>query len=85
MPGDRITVRDGHVIRNGRRASEPFAVPCGAACDLDSIVVPAGHYFLMGDNRGNSVDSRYWGPVPRSQIIGHAVATFWPPGRVGGE
>jgi len=87
MPGDRIAVRDGHVIRNGRRASEPFAVPCGggAACDLDSIVVPAGHYFLMGDNRGNSVDSRYWGPVPRSQIIGHAVATFWPPGRVGGE
>ena len=86
MPGDRIAVRDGHVIRNGRRAAEPFAAACGGgpACDLDAIVIPAGHYFLMGDNRGNSADSRYWGPVRRAQIIGRAVATFWPPERVGG-
>jgi signal peptidase I len=86
MPGDRIAVRHGHVIRNGRRAPEPFAASCGggAACDLDAIVISAGHYFLMGDNRGNSVDSRFWGPVPREHIIGRAVATFWPPGRVGG-
>jgi signal peptidase I len=86
MPGDRIAVRDGHVIRNGRRASEPFAAACdgGPACDLAAIVIPAGHYFLMGDNRANSADSRYWGPVPSAQIIGRAVATFWPPGRVGG-
>lgn len=86
LPGDRIGVRGGHVIRNGARADEPFAAPCGNAleCDLAEIVVPAGHYFLMGDNRGKSEDSRYWGPVPRSQIIGRAIATFWPPNRVGG-
>ncbi len=85
MPGDRIAVQDGRVIRNGKRVPEPFAAPCGGgpACDLDAIVIPAGHYFLMGDNRGNSDDSRYWGPVLRSQIIGRAVATFWPLGRVG--
>ena len=79
-------MRDGHVIRNGRRASEPFAAPCGGGpeCDLAAIEVPAGHYFLMGDNRGNSDDSRYWGPVPRDQIIGRAVVTYWPLGRIGG-
>jgi signal peptidase I len=86
LPGDTIAIRDGHVIRNGHRAGEPFTAPCGAApeCNLDAIVIPAGHYFLMGDNRGNSDDSRYWGPVDRSHIIGEAVATYWPPGRIGG-
>jgi signal peptidase I len=86
LPGDRIAVHGGHVIRNGRLAREPFAAPCGGGpeCDLAAIVVPPGHYFLMGDNRGNSDDSRYWGPVPRGQIIGRAIATYWPPGRIGG-
>jgi signal peptidase I len=86
LPGDRIAVRDGHVVRNGRRAHEPFAADCdgGAECDLEPIEIPAGHYFLMGDNRGNSDDSRYWGPVPRDQIIGRAVVTYWPIGRIGG-
>ena len=86
MPGDRIAVQDGRVIRNGRRSSEPFVTACGGGpeCDLAAVEVPAGHYFLMGDNRGNSADSRYWGPVPRDQIIGRAVATYWPIGRIGG-
>jgi len=86
LPGDRIAIRGGHVVRNGIEAKEPFIAPCGGGpeCDLGEIVIPAGHYFLMGDNRGNSDDSRYWGPVPRSQIIGHAVATYWPPDRIGG-
>lgn len=85
LPGDRIAIRDGHVVRNGRLADEPFALPCGdgSECDLDAIVVPPGHYFLMGDNRGNSNDSRYWGPVPRAQVIGRAIGTYWPPGRIG--
>jgi signal peptidase I len=84
LPGDRIAVRDGHVIRNGRPASEPFASSCSfAACNLGPIRVPPGEYFLMGDNRGNSNDSRFWGPVPRAWIIGKAVATYWPPDRIG--
>jgi signal peptidase I len=85
-PGDRISIRDGHVYRNGKRQSEPFAEPCGGAdgCDLPrEVTVPAGHYFMMGDNRGSSDDSRFWGPVPRDWVIGQAFATYWPPKRIG--
>jgi signal peptidase I len=85
-PGDRIFIRDGHVYRNGKRQNEPFAEPCGGAdgCDLPrEVTVPAGHYFMMGDNRGSSDDSRFWGPVPRDWVIGQAFATYWPPKRIG--
>jgi signal peptidase I len=85
LPGDTIAVHDGHVIRNGRATREPFTAACGASteCNLDPITVPKGEYFLMGDNRGESNDSRYWGPVPRDWIIGEAIVTYWPPGRIG--
>ena len=85
-PGDKIAIRGGHVILNGKRQSEPFIEPCGGgeACDLPKqITVPADHYFMMGDNRGSSDDSRFWGPVPRKWIIGEGFATYWPPKRIG--
>jgi signal peptidase I len=84
LPGDTIAIRDGHVVRNGTLAKEPFASSCtGAACNLQPITIPDDHYFLMGDNRGNSDDSRFWGPVPRDKIIGEAVVSYWPLGRLG--
>jgi signal peptidase I len=85
-PGDEIAVRDGHVILNGRRQREPFAAPCGegGGCDMpEPITVPEDHYFMMGDNRGASDDSRFWGPVRREWVIGPAFATYWPPDRIG--
>ena len=86
LAGDTVAIRDGHVIRNGRRADEPFAVACGGAdgCDLpEAITVPAGMVYMLGDNRGNSLDSRFWGAVPIRWVIGEARAAYWPPGRVG--
>jgi signal peptidase I len=85
--GDRISVLEGHVIRNGKRTDEPFARPCEipSACDFPRpIRIPRGYVFMMGDNRGQSDDSRFWGPVPVDWVIGKAFATYWPPSRLGG-
>jgi signal peptidase I len=86
-PGDKIRIEDGEVIRNGRRLDEPYVRPCGgpgAGCDYPGeLTIPAGHWFMMGDNRGASDDSRFWGPVPRDWFIGGAFATYWPPDRIG--
>ena len=85
-PGDRLAIEDGHVILNGERQEEEFTRGCGGGGDCNfprEVRVPADHYFMMGDNRGASDDSRFWGPVPREWIIGGAFATYWPPKRIG--
>ena len=85
-PGDHLQIRNGRVVLNGKLQKEPFTEPCrgGEGCDLPkTVTVPAGHWFMMGDNRGSSDDSRFWGPVPRAWIIGQAFATYWPPKRIG--
>ncbi len=69
-----------------RRPTSPTSCPAAAAdaCNLPKpITIPPDHYFMMGDNRGASDDSRFWGPVPRDWIIGKAFATYWPPDRIG--
>ena len=85
-PGDTIRIVEGRVIRNGKPAKEPFITPCGSGslCEYPTpFKVPADHYFMMGDNRGASEDSRFWGPVPDEWIIGGAFATYWPIDRIG--
>jgi signal peptidase I len=74
-PGDRVAFEAGNTIRNGKRASEPYIAPCRGVqlCELPApITVPDGMYFLVGDNRGASDDSRVWGPVPEDWILGRA-------------
>jgi signal peptidase I len=85
MPGDHLKVINGQVYINGK-LKDPFKVKplqCDT-CDLPrEITIPPGHFFMMGDNRGNSDDSRVWGPIPKDWVIGGAFFTYWPPKRIG--
>ena len=85
-PGDTIKIIDGHVYRNGVAEKDSYTLPCGGgpSCNFPTpIKIPPGDYFMMGDNRGASDDSRFWGPVPGNWIIGVAFFTYWPPDRIG--
>jgi signal peptidase I len=86
LPGDQISIEGGHVIRDGVREKDSYIAVCNGSgsCDFPrTVTVPRGDYFMMGDNRGESDDSRFWGPVPKSWIIGQAFFTYWPPNRFG--
>ncbi len=86
-PGQTVAIRSGHVYVNGRQLSESGTTPCGGGPECSfaqPITIPHGEWFMMGDNRGDSDDSRFWGPVPTSWVIGPAFATYWPPDRIGG-
>jgi len=86
VPGDHLSIRNGHVVRNGKPEPDSYIVQCiaDAACNFpQTITVPRGDYYMMGDNRPDSEDSRFWGPVPRAWIIGKAFLTYWPPDRIG--
>jgi signal peptidase I len=84
--GDRIKILGGAVYLNGVKQKESFA-NLSSDCQLcnkpDEITIPKGYYFMMGDNRGASADSREWGPIPKKWVIGKAFATYWPPRKIG--
>jgi signal peptidase I len=92
LPGERISLGGGAVYVDGRRLAEPYVAArtdpfsgTGKPWSLEAAyVIPAGHYFVMGDNREVSDDSRDWGPVPRRDIIGEAFFTYWPLNRAHG-
>jgi signal peptidase I len=72
-PGDTIKVVEGHVIRNGKREADSYIRSCPGVSECNfpvAIKVPAGDWYMLGDNRGESDDSRFWGAVPTSWIVG---------------
>ena len=103
LPGDRIRLENGQVIRNGRRLVEPYTQHIAAhpdptatisrsrrsvhhaarprhvraPCRNGEVIVPPGMLFVLGDNRDNSADSRYWGFVPRSYVVGKPLLVYW--------
>ncbi|HTW41442.1 MAG TPA: signal peptidase I [Solirubrobacteraceae bacterium] len=87
LPGDRLSIRDGYPVINGRELTdEPYTTPCGGAAECNmpqTITIPPGRYFMMGDNRGDSDDSRFWGPIPERWMVGEVFFTYWPPDRIG--
>jgi len=91
LPGETISTRDGHVYIDDKLLAEPWlppgpnsytgALPGDAHPQFNMpgpVTIPAGEYFVMGDNRTDSEDSRFFGPIPKALIVGRAMAVVWP-------
>jgi len=83
LPGEVVSERNGYVYIDGRKLNEPYV----RSDERDDMTrtwprIPPGQYFVMGDNRADSCDSRTWGTVPRENMKGPVIATYWPPNRI---
>ena len=82
LPGETISSRGATVLINGKPLSEPWLPPLTGTCAepseaIPTTVIPPGHYFVMGDCRGDSADSRTWGTLPASLIVGKVIVIVW--------
>ena len=93
LPGDKVEVKKYHdgkyaVLINDKPLKEDYIlsendyIPCSETMYCGPMIVPQGKYFMMGDNRGNSEDSRFWGFLPEHRIVGRAITVFWPLNRI---
>ena len=93
LPGEKIEIKKypngkNTVLINDKPLDESYilseyeSIPCSETMYCGPVIIPEGKYFMMGDNRGNSEDSRFWGFLPESRIVGRAVFRFWPLNRI---
>ncbi len=82
LPGETLQIKDGVVYINGKPLEEKHTMNRDTA-NFGPVVIPSDSYFVMGDNRPNSADSRYWGMLPKRYLIGPAVVRIWPLTRLG--
>lgn len=82
LPGESVEARDGSVYIDGQRLSEPYLVDGASTHAFGPVMVPEDRVFVMGDNRGNSRDSRVFGPIDEDLIVGRAFVRVWPLGRL---
>ena len=78
LPGERVEGREGRILIDGKRLVEPYLPPGTSTATFAPTVVPAGRLWVMGDNRSNSEDSRVFGAIRRSTVVGRAVLRVWP-------
>ncbi|MGH9475827.1 MAG: signal peptidase I [Terriglobales bacterium] len=84
LPGDHVVIWDGTVYINGRRLLEPYVKPkFQDYADFPEVTIPANEYYVLGDHRNSSNDSRFWGCLPAKDIFGRAVFAYWPPTDLG--
>jgi len=83
LPGDHLTSKGNTIYVNGHVLKQPWTHVEPLSRSIGEVTVPANHYFMMGDNEPYSCDSRFWGTIPRSSIIGKAFVRIWPLSRLG--
>jgi signal peptidase I len=84
LPGESVSSRGGVIFVDGEALPEDYLEPeRRGGPDFDPVTVPADQYFMLGDNRAQSCDSREYGPVPRANLVARVLLIYWPPSRIG--